>query len=203
MAMPARARVRGPVTAIVMAACAAACAGRPPGAHVVPPRPDLEQRILAEIRAIRVVDVHSHATGAGGAREAWSGVAPPTPFVYPFRLRYQNRQWIGAWRELWGYAHDDMSVAHLADLHARKLGLQRQHGDGWPTWVLDRVGIETMILVEEPQTGQAPPRFRSVPFFPGGVRFGTPDAKRKKLSTELGVGLPATMAAYEHDVIAA
>jgi predicted TIM-barrel fold metal-dependent hydrolase len=83
---------------------------------------------------------------------------PPSDF--PMNLRFDNLHWIGAWRDLYGYKHNDMEKEHLSLVFQEKQRIKRQQGENYPTWVLDKLGIET-ALVNWPELGlgQTPPRF--------------------------------------------
>jgi hypothetical protein len=58
-----------------------------------------------------------------------------------------------------------MSDAHVRDLSAIKSRIRREQGDNYPAWVLDRLGIETMLANRVAMgRGLAPPRFRWVSY---------------------------------------
>jgi predicted TIM-barrel fold metal-dependent hydrolase len=83
----------------------------------------------------------------------------------PVRLRPENPEWIGAWRALYGYSHNDATPEHVKELVAAKQLAIRNHGPGYATWVLDKIGIETMFANRVAMgAGLAPPRFRWVPY---------------------------------------
>jgi predicted TIM-barrel fold metal-dependent hydrolase len=77
------------------------------------------------------------------------GLDPSGPFVAE------------AWQALYGLAPGSDEAAALA----AKQRAQREHGDGYAAWILDRIGIETM-LANRIALGRclAPPRFAFVPF---------------------------------------
>src|SRR5207247_467578 len=80
-------------------------------------------------------------------------------------IRPDNPLYIAAWRELYGYPFHDMTPAHLKNVRARKKQMAREKGDGYCAWVLDRLGIETMISNRVGLgRGLKAPRFRWVPF---------------------------------------
>lgn len=174
--------------------------------------------LLAEINRIRAVDNHAHPLrfvneGETDTDEAFS--APPQPFDAPVRLRPDNAEYIAAWRELYGYEHDDMSEAHLRELADAKRRAMRERGEGYPAWVLDKLGIEVMLTNRVAMgRGLAPPRFRWTPFadplmYPlsnAGAGRGNPDDKKeyegaerilKRYKSELRINtLPPTLDAY-------
>ncbi|MEO6260307.1 MAG: amidohydrolase family protein, partial [Thermoanaerobaculia bacterium] len=157
--------------------------------------------LLAAIRAIRAVDNHSHlpTAAAGSPDDSLKDSLGTTPFSYPVRLRVDNPDWMRSWRALYDEKPGGMSVKAVAEVVRRKHALMTTRGDGWPEWILDKVGIET-ALVNMPSLGpgQKSRRFRWVPtanslLFPfGGV----------EANPEIGtVRLPATLDDYSRDVI--
>jgi predicted TIM-barrel fold metal-dependent hydrolase len=87
------------------------------------------------------------------------------PAPLPVRLRPDNPEFIGAWRELWGYRHTDMSEANLRELVETKQRATREHGDSHPAWTLDRLNIEIMFANRVAMgRGLTPERFRWVAF---------------------------------------
>lgn len=164
-----------------------------------PRNPDAVPSLLAEIERIPIFDNHSHAPGAGEqeATRPPTGTFPATRFSYPFRLRYDSVELVDAWRALWKYEHDDADPAHLRELETKKLAERRELGDTYPAVMLERLGIETMIVVRELGRGQQAPRFLSVPF--AGVLV----MPEKVVADGLVPALPATLADYHRDVITA
>jgi predicted TIM-barrel fold metal-dependent hydrolase len=83
----------------------------------------------------------------------------------PVRLRPENPEYKEAWRFFYGYKHDDMSEQHVKELVERKKQVMAAKGDAYPAWVLDRLGIETMLANRVALgRGLTAPRFRWVPF---------------------------------------
>ena len=106
--------------------------------------------LLAEINKIKAFDNHAHpwrAVNEGEIDNEWDALIPDSLEDQPFpvRLRPDNAEYIAAWRALYGYKYDDMSAAHLQELRAAKLRVAREQGDKYPAWVLDQLGIETML----------------------------------------------------------
>lgn len=161
----------------------------------VPPAPDEADRQLSEeIFRIKAIDHHAHplrATRAGEQDRDYDALAPDAlsePPPLPARLRPDNPEYVGAWRELWGYRHEDMSEAHareVAEAHAR---VARERGDEYPAWVLDRLNIDVMFANRVAMgRGLTPRRFRWVSFV---------DALMLPLSSELVRGQNPDYAAF-------
>jgi predicted TIM-barrel fold metal-dependent hydrolase len=125
-----------------------------------------------------------------------------------------------AWKALWHYPYDDASPDHIKELLATKQRIQREQGNNYPNWVLDQLGIETELANRIALgRGQAPPRFRWVPFddtllFPlnnSVVAAQSPDRKifvgreemlRQRYLKQLGVpALPATLLQYTSQIV--
>ncbi|HLG13376.1 MAG TPA: amidohydrolase family protein [Blastocatellia bacterium] len=126
--------------------------------------------LLSEISRIAAIDNHTHVmrvTGPGEEDHEYDAL--PFELLEPFplmvRLRPDNPEYIAAWRALYGYAHSDMSDAHVAELSEIKRRVRSERGDGYPAWVLDRLGIETMLANRVAMgRGLAAPRFRWVSY---------------------------------------
>jgi predicted TIM-barrel fold metal-dependent hydrolase len=144
------------------------------------------------------------------------------PIPLPVRLNPGNLEFVEAWRDLYGYKHDDMSEAHVRELLQIKQRVQTEQGDRFPAWALDQLGIETMFANRVAMgRGLAIPRFRWVSFvdallFPlsnEAARKSNPDyrgfypgeerlLKRYLASAGLNA-LPATLDAYLAKVVSA
>ena len=136
------------------------------GAQVV-----ADPSLLAEISKIKAIDNHAHPLKyvAEGDKPDDEFDALPLDaielFPLPVRLSPTNPEFIGAWREMFGYAYNDMSEAHLAELLKVKQRLLREQGESFPSWVLDRLNIETMFANRVAMgRGLVAPRFRWVAF---------------------------------------
>jgi hypothetical protein len=141
-----------------------------------------DPKLLEAINPIEAIDHHSHALPAGylGQDEARrSDPLGQTPFAYPVRLRVDNREYVDAWRALYGYPYDDMTDEHAREALRLKLALMDEKGEGYPAWVLDQAGIETQfVCMPGMGPGLAAPRFLWVvqadglvyPFAEGGVQ---------------------------------
>src|ERR1051326_8600373 len=124
--------------------------------------------LVAEIEKIKAIDNHAHpirALSEGEEDREFDALIPDElePAPLPLKLRPDNPEFVAAWRALYGYAHDDMSEAHLREVVEAKNRTMREKGDDYPVWVLDRLGIETMLGNRVAMgRGVAAPRFRWV-----------------------------------------
>jgi hypothetical protein len=126
--------------------------------------------LVAEIAKIKAIDNHTHVTrmvSPGEEDHEYDALPFELIEAFPTMLRYRpdNLEFVGAWRALFGYSHSDMSEAHLREVsEARKLKMAAL-GDGYPAWVLDQLGIETMLANRIAMgRGLTPPRFRWVSY---------------------------------------
>jgi len=123
------------------------------------PDPVLVKQI-AKIKAIDNYSMMSAATANQGTEEEPADLLGKPPFDFPVNLRFDNPHWIGAWRDLYGYKYNDMEKEHLSLLFKEKQRIKRQQGENYPTWVLDKLGIETALVPwQELGLGQTPRRF--------------------------------------------
>jgi hypothetical protein len=143
-------------------------AGVEPGAQT-----SVDADLMAEIAAIKAIDNHAHPNRLlrdGEVDTEWDAL-PPEGYdltessLLPMRLRPDNREFIRAWKDLYDYPYDDMSEAHVRVLLEAKQLAARERGDTYSAWVLDRLGIETMLANRVAMgRGLASPRFRWVPY---------------------------------------
>ncbi len=136
-----------------------------------PAQTTADAQLVAAIAKIKAIDNHAHPLRyvAPGEKPDDEFDALPLeaigPIPLPVRLSPSNTEFIGAWRELYGYKHDDMDEAHVAELLQTKQRVAREQGDKFPTWVLDQLGIQTMFANRVAMgRGLPPPRFRFVSF---------------------------------------
>ena len=123
------------------------------------PDPDLAEQI-ARIKAIDNYSMMSPPTANLGTEEEPADLLGQPPFDLPVNLRFDNPHWIGAWRDLYGYKYNDMEREHLSLLFNQKQRIKRQQGENYPTWILDKLGIETALGPwRELGSGLTPPRF--------------------------------------------
>jgi hypothetical protein len=127
--------------------------------------------LLAEINSIKAIDNHAHPicfTGAGDPEDTEYDALTfeeMEPFPLPVRIRPDNPEYIEAWKTLYGYAYKDMAEAHVKELLDLKKRAMAEHGEGYPAWILDKLGIETMFANRAAMgRGLVAPRFRWVAF---------------------------------------
>ena len=93
--------------------------------------------LLNEISRIKAIDNHAHPLKyvPAGAKPDDEFDALPLdalePFPLPLRLNPTNPEFIGAWRALYHYAHDDMSEAHMRELLSLKQRVAKERGDSF------------------------------------------------------------------------
>src|SRR5258708_32900931 len=131
----------------------------------------IDTDLLNEISRIKAIDNHAHPLKyvASGEKADDEFDALPLdalePFPLPLRLNPTNPEFIGAWRALYRYAHNDMSEAHARELLAAKQRVLKERGDSFPAWILDQLNIETMFANRVAMgRGLSAPRFRWVAF---------------------------------------
>ena len=129
-----------------------------------------DPELVAEIAKIKAIDNHTHVTrmvGPGEEDHEYDALPFELIEAFPTMLRYRpdNLEFIGAWRALFGYKYSDMSEAHVREVSdARKLKMG-ELGDAYPTWVLNQLGIETMLANRIAMgRGLTAPRFRWVSY---------------------------------------
>jgi predicted TIM-barrel fold metal-dependent hydrolase len=186
--------------------------------------PDLARTIAA----IRAIDNHAHPmrpAAPGAAADSEFDALPLDgipPFPVPWRLRAENPEWAEAARALYGLASvsGDTGAAYVAALTAARAAALKEHGDQFPSWVLDQAGIDVMFANRVAMgPGLDAPRFRWVAFddallFPLDTRAEaarTPDTRPlypreaallKRALRELGLpAIPPTLAGYAESVI--
>jgi len=180
--------------------------------------------LLAEIQKVKAIDNHTHVLKVvpPGQQDTEFDALPCDPLEpsgAPTMTRPDNPAFLKAWKELYGYAYDDVSPAHLRELAAAKEKIRKEQGEKFPTWVLDRLGIETMFANRIAMgPGLSPPRFRWVPYddallFPlnNAAMADTPDRKiffqseealLKRYLAELQIArLPETLDEYVSRVV--
>jgi len=187
-----------------------------------------DPQLLAAIAGIKAVDNHAHPLRyvAPGEKPDDEFDALPLdaigPIPLPVRLNPGNLEFVEAWRDLYGYKYDDMNEAHVRELLQTKQRTAAEQGDGFPVWVLDRLGIETMFANRVAMgRGLAVPHFRWVSFvdpllFPLSnetARKSNPDYRGfypgeerllKRYLASAGLkALPATLDAYLAKVVTA
>jgi hypothetical protein len=131
----------------------------------------VDRDLLNEINKIKAIDNHAHPlkyVGPGEKPDDEFDALPLdaiTAFPLPVRLNPANSEFIHAWHDLYRYAHDDMSEAHVRELLATKQRVLKEQGERFPVWVLDQLNIETMFANRVAMgPGLTAPRFRWVAF---------------------------------------
>jgi len=187
-----------------------------------------DPQLVVEISKIKAIDNHAHPLRfvAEGDKPDDEYDALPLeglePFGMPPRLNPANPEYIGAWRALFGYKHDDMSEAHIKELMTAKQRVMRERGDGYSVWVLDRLGIETMFANRIAMgRGLTAPRYRWVSFVDAlmvplnneAARRSNPDYRvfyagedkllKRYLAESRVASLPATLDEYSKKVVTA
>jgi predicted TIM-barrel fold metal-dependent hydrolase len=169
-----------------------------------------DRALLAEIRAIRAVDNHSHIPAVTPVSDAPAAGDPigVTAFPYPVRLRLDNPEWLHAWRAMYDTKMTDRSGPYAAAMLRHKRKLIRDIGDGYPAWVLDRMSIDTALVnMAALGAGQTGPRFRWVPtadslLYPFGGVDGNPETgaiERPATLEEYTNIVARTVAGWRHD----
>jgi uncharacterized protein len=126
--------------------------------------------LVAEIAKIKAIDNHTHVTrvvGPGEEDHEYDALPFELIEASPTMVRYRpdNLEFTAAWRALFGYKYSDMTEAHVRELAEAKRRAMREHGDAYPAWVLDQLGIETMFANRIAMgRGLTAPRFRWVSY---------------------------------------
>jgi len=152
--------------------------------------PAIDPQIARIIAATKAIDNHAHpmrATAEGEEDTDWDQIPSDVEtFTPPVRLRPDNPERLAAWHALFDYRYNDMTETHVAELTAKRNQLRASKGEGYPAWVLDQIGTETMLANRAAMgRGLTPPRFRWVSFvdalaFPldnSGAAAFSPDRK--------------------------
>ena len=128
-----------------------------------------DEQLSAAIAKIKAIDNHAHPLRYVAAGEKPDDEFDALPldalglFPLPVRLHPDNKEYLGAWRDLYGYKHDDLT--QVRELMETKQRVAREQGDKFPAWALDQLGIETMFANRVAMgRGLAAPRFRWVAF---------------------------------------
>lgn len=126
--------------------------------------------LAPDIERIRAIDNHAHpvrVTAAGETDREFDALPVDNmePSSDPLYLRPGAPGIQEAWRGLFAYPYSDLRTDHVRELQVRKQRTIAEKGDGYPAWVLDQMGVETM-LANRVRMGRGiqPPRFRWVPY---------------------------------------
>src|SRR6266566_5200518 len=129
-----------------------------------------DPQILAEINRIPAVDNHTHVmkvVGPGEKDDDFDALPcdPLEPSEIPFMALPENPKFLEAWQKLYGYKYNDNQPEHVRELIAAKQQIQREQGDNYPAWVLDKLNIQYMLSNRVAMgRGLDPKRFLWVPF---------------------------------------
>ena len=122
---------------------------------------DVDPQLADEIARIKAIDNHAHPVrpALGSDKDTDYDALPVEtmdPYTEPVRTRAGSPLVAEADRALFGTAKD---------IHARKQQLLEEKREGYANWVLDQLGIETMLANRMAMgPGLAAPRFLWVPF---------------------------------------
>lgn len=177
----------------------------------------VDPELATEIAKIRAIDNHAHPVRNDPKDIDFDALPVENlePSFDPVRLRPDNPEISDAWQGLFGAANPDL-------IAQRKAQVKTEQGENYPTWVLDKVGIDIMLANRVALgPGIGPPRFRWVPFgdalmYPlnnAKLAAGSPDRKLyfpleerllKRYLTAAGLTRPpATLDEYLRRVVAA
>jgi uncharacterized protein len=129
-----------------------------------------DPQLMQEINHIAAIDDHTHIpklVAPGEKDDDYDALpcAPLEPTADPTLVRPDNPLFLQAWKTLYGYRYSDKTPEHLQELRRTREQMQREQGDGFPAWVLDKLNIRYMLANRiEMGPGLAPPRFLWVPY---------------------------------------
>jgi uncharacterized protein len=175
------------------------------------PAPEIDSEIAAEISRIRAIDNHAHPVRVVPTGASPDGAPPDRDFdalpvdhmepqIDPVALRPGGPLLAAALKDLYGGQGKPRTM--------------QEKGEGYPAWVLDRIGVDVMLANRvEMGASVQPPRFRWVPYadallFPldnSNLRvnsdrksfFALEDALRGRYLGQAGLKkTPATLAEY-------
>ncbi len=134
---------------------------------------------MAAIAAIKAIDNHAHPLRAlqEGERDTeWGDLgyhtaetAGPDPGaempLVPFRLRPKSPEFLAVWKALYGLPEGAVTKDLVLELDQVKRRIRSEQADNYPTWVLDKIGLATMLANRVVMDRSLPaPRFRWVPY---------------------------------------
>jgi predicted TIM-barrel fold metal-dependent hydrolase len=182
-----------------------------------------DPELLSYIGLIRAVDNHAHPMRLLQPQEKLDPDVDALPGTgieegpTPVRGRTDNPEYIAIWRDLYGYPYTDSTPAHLQELEGMRARVIQAKGSAYPEWILDRLGIETMLSNRIALgAGLKEPRFRWISFvdalmYPldnSALKRVTPDRavfyadEEQVLKRYLGSAkLPPTLDAYVTEVV--
>ncbi len=152
-----------------------------------------DPEILGHIYNIKAFDDHSHplkVTDGGTADTEYDALnyhgAPLSEPMVPFRLLQLN-EYLPAWKALYGYPYEDASPVHIQELIDSKRRIKKEQADNYPSWVLDRLGVETMLANRVTMgRGLPSPRFRWVSYV-DTLMFPLSNETAKQMTPDYGI----------------
>src|SRR4029077_7662351 len=113
------------------------------------PAGDADPGILSELTRLRAIDNHAHPVrfvGAGEPDREFDALPVDNmePASDPLQLRPDDPGVLQSWQSLWNYPYRDTSPQHIREWTEHKQRASQQRGDGYPSWVLDSLGIDVM-----------------------------------------------------------
>jgi predicted TIM-barrel fold metal-dependent hydrolase len=129
-----------------------------------------DPQLMQEINRVAAIDDHTHipkVVAAGEKDDDYDALpcAPLEPTADPTMVRPENPLFLQAWKTLYGYPYSDKTPEHLRELRVTREQVQRQQGNQFPAWVLDKLNIRYMLANRIAMgPGLAPPRFLWVPY---------------------------------------
>jgi uncharacterized protein len=149
-------------------ACAASAQQLPSGL-----RSDIDPQLMQEIDAIPAIDHHSHmpkvVPEGGVADDEFDALPVPERVIINLPVGWRqgdNPLYLEADKYLYAYPYNDYSPEHKKRLDELKAAARKQHGDGYPAWVLDKVHTQ-ILFANRIAMGQGltnTNRFRWVPY---------------------------------------
>lgn len=190
--------------------------------------------LAAAIAAIKAIDNHAHPLRALKEDERdteWDELSfhaletaatdpgAEMPLV-PFRLRPKSPEFTAVWQALYGLPPGAVTKELVHELVQVKRRIMKEQADNYPTWALDKIGVDTMLANRVIMDRSLPaPRFRWVPYadallFPLSNEdaqkarpdlvgsYGSLERLLKTHLTDLGLSrLPPSLAGYLTNVV--
>jgi predicted TIM-barrel fold metal-dependent hydrolase len=125
--------------------------------------------LAAEIKNIRAIDNHTHVGKVVGPGEKDDDFdALPCYLLEPGGdtawASVNNPRVVQAWKALYGYKYDDQAPEHVKELIAARAKVIEEQGEGFPEWVLDKLGTRFMLANRVAMGRGLSARFGWVPF---------------------------------------
>ena len=160
----------------VLASCTLQCFSFP---YLLGTQTTPDPALVTAIAAIKAIDNHAHPLRAlkEGERDTeWGDLSYHTletaatdpgaqMGLIPFRLRPRSPEFIAVWQALYGLPVGPVTKELAQELVQAKRRIMREQADNYPAWVLDKIGLETMLANRVVMDRSLPvPRFRWVPY---------------------------------------